>query len=56
MIELKDFADNSRYDYNVCQILSCELKGTEFYSDAEETKAIDVCRKHYKYLQQIKFW
>jgi hypothetical protein len=56
MIELKTFSEIDEYNYKVCQIISCEEEGTELYSDEEETKNIDVCYKHYKYLQETKFW
>lgn len=56
MIELKTGIDLLKYDYRVCEILTCTADGIHVYSDEEETKSINVCHVHYKHLQEIKFW
>lgn len=56
MVELKSELDISKYDYVVCEVLTCTADGTDIYSDEENIKSINVCHGHYSYLQEIKFW
>ena len=55
MLGLKDFSDLDGYIYRVCEILSCEEEASELYEGEPSARAIDVCERHYKELDNNRY-